>query len=1282
MVQLTELKNALTTSFKEGKGFPLDLGFVTPSLESFLTSLDFSKSKLDISQPDETSLALAISNVASLSLDGILSGKLAWDGLFVTLRQRESDKLAVDLSFDGSFVRTSTRKGLKLQGVFQDAEGDAGDVLTLTLDAEGLPQLVDMAQWVGLSSFTNDLTGLGLELSTIAGASFSVDLATRKMTSMTAAGSLTLASCGLDATVTFDPDATLILQIAEGEDLTLTEAIAALGLSAADLPDIALDQFTLTAHPSAKTYITTANLANDWSVDVGGSSLALTAVGVEVTSTKGEKTFSLAGALQIGNASLMVTAARDEGDVPLTLLCDLDDGDTIELSSAIEQLVGTVAILPVDLPDFVLTEIKFSIVPQTGEYSLFAESDELWGLDIGETGLDLDDVTLQLDRKVTANGTKATTGAIAGTLDIATVECRCEYAFPGEFVLGGSLPPFKISPILQDLGGTSALKDLPVPLSVLSVQCEGGTLAIAPKSKTLSISAASKLGATELNLSRTSSGWGFVVGFAPPPSWKFSSIDSSLSVLDGLKFSETALILASNTDKSLALQSINTPDGGAAVIRGFNFFATLDMTGTGVDALLGLEALTVYSAIGGKPSDLVIEALIDGEFNLGDGVLFGDIKLRLQPAPSNFALSLLGVVSAELDNSQLRFVGGMSVTPRSALFQATMEGVWQDPFDTRNVAIANLALEFGASMPPLLPSIGLAGSLQVGEFAGAVAVKFDAAMPSRSMLAIAFNQLYLMDVIRTFCGLSVAQAIPAGLTKTVLNIGFEDVNIYIVPQPTTIGTLVFEQGFYLGGTLVFAGWRATASLSIDYLEGTELKAELDPINVAGIFKLSGARGETKPSLYLKLSPTTVPALKVSGAVELLGLKSETYIEFSDSGFYFLSQGSLFGLFNTSLEVSGTDFTNGGSYWLRATMQNDLMEYLRDNATKAIQRAAASATAELTAAQNDVKAAERKVQSLSKDIADMRATIQRERDRDSAKLKAAQADVTKVQNDVNSLMNQITSMRRQIQRERDAATRDLTNARNSVSSAQNDVNSIQREINSTKSRISQLKSDIDKKHRWFKKSKWYQKSYRWAEYSAYAAAKGSEIGALYTKIGGLETAKATANGVLEAAKQVLRGIEAGVDTFPIDADPRIAGLFTAKETANASLVVAKETVKLIEKSIQTIPIELDPRLSGLYVAKESAEVGLDAAYYFLEGVKKSVGAVAEVGTFIAEVGLGGLLDVKSATFEGSLEATSGGSVSLDLSVSFMQGQPQSLALAFNFKSPLAAAEDLAKKLLPA
>jgi hypothetical protein len=163
---------------------------------------------------------------------------------------------------------------------------------------------------------------------------------------------------------------------------------------------------------------------------------------------------------------------------------------------------------------------------------------------------------------------------------------------------------------------------------------------------------------------------------------------------------------------------------------------------------------------------------------------------------------------------------------------------------------------------------------------------------------------------------------------------------------------------------------------------------------------------------------------------------------------------------------------------------------------------------------------------------------------------------------------------------------------------------------------------------------------------------------------------------------LRGIEAGAKTFPIDADPRMIGLFTARETANGGLELAKLTLRGIEEGAKTLPIDLDPRIVGLFTARETANGALQVAILSLEGIKKSVGAMATVGQFIAEVGLGGLLDVKSAQFEGSLEATQGGSVMMAIEVVFMKGQPQHLTLGFNFMSPKQAALELAKKLLPA
>ncbi|NEQ32208.1 MAG: hypothetical protein F6K04_14605 [Leptolyngbya sp. SIO4C5] len=890
---------------------------------------------------------------------------------------------------------------------------------------------------------------------------------------------------------------------------------------------------------------------------------------------------------------------------------------------------------------------------------------------------------MQISRTLDDQGKKALSGVLGGTLEIAGAAFRSDYTFPGEFVLSGQVPSLKLSPVVQDLCGSRTLQTLPIPASVLAVDFSDVAVTVAPKSRFFSLRANSTLGLVELMVKKIGNDWGFVTGFLPPASWKFSAIASELSVLDGLSFADTALVLSSVEDRALALTSLSSLSSELTVIRGLNFIANLDMRGLGVDALLGIENLRVYTAIGGNPADIVLEAEIDGQFKLSETVGFGDIKFRLQPSPSNFSLTLLGTVTTILDNSALAFVGAMQVQPRAAVLQASMLGIWNEPFDTKGVAIANIALDLGVSLPPPLPTVGIAGSLQVGDFQGLVAVKFDSAMPSRSMLAVAFNRLYLMDVIRTFCDAAIAQSIPPALANTVLKLGFEDVNIYVVPQPTTIGELAFDQGFYLAGTLIFWGLRAQASLSIDYLEGTELKAEMDPIDVGGIFKVSGAAGRLKPSVYFKLSPnpTETPTLDLSGAVELLGLRREVLMSFSDSGFHFLSSGKIFNLFEATLEVKGQDFKSGGSIWVKASMQNDLLSYLRAEATAAIQAAASKATQDLSNAQAAVAKAQGDVNKLNTDIANMRQTIQRERDRDSQRMRDAQAAVQKAQNEVDKLNTDITNMRQTIQRERDRDSQRMRDAQAAVQKAQNEVNSIQREIDSSKRRIDQLNQDIKNKERWFNQSKWYEKSYRWAEFSAYAAAKGSEITAIYTKIGGLEAAKATANGILEGAKQVVRGLEKTIDGFPIDADVRIAGLFTARETANGVLETAKQVVRGLEKTIDSFPIDADVRIAGLFTARESATAALYTATQFLEGIKISVGAMADVGQFIVDVGLGGLLDVRSAQFEGSLDATQGGNVMMAIELVFMQGQPQTLSLAFAFGNPQQAALDLAKKLLP-
>jgi len=996
------------------------------------------------------------------------------------------------------------------------------------------------------------------------------------------------ASGGWDVSIQLPPvDMAALIQAAAGK----------LGLIA-ELPSLTVQEGYIASSSADGRFEISGRCVQNWQIAIGTAGFTISDLSLTSAYLTGPKqaTGRIAGTLHL--AETPVAVAVELGDT-LQLTGSVP---RINLSTLAAQLLAEVD-LPTDLPDLSLTDASLAVRPASGDFSLKAASLNTWKISLGAGGLELRDLNLTLQRAPAAKGQRATSGSIAGRVTLGGVDMTLACKFPGDFVLTARLPALRLSPLLQDLCGSEIFREVPIPDSLLALEFSDVAVVAAPQAGTFALSGQSRFGQTEILVKRLKSGqWGFCVGFVPQASWQFSEISAELSVLDGLNFSNTVLILSSARDRDLTLQSIHAPRQDMEVVRGVNIFADIDLRGLGADQVLGIEQLTVYAALGAKPADLALEASLDAQIQLGKGVVFGEIMLRLRPAPPNFSLALLGTVTALLDNREMRFTGAMQVGLREALFSGTMEGLWYDPFKAKGIAVADMALEMGLSFPPLLPTLGIAGSLKIGSFQGKAAVKVDAAMPSRSMLAVGFNRLYLMDILRSFCDPALVGAIPQSSVDTVLDIGWEGVNIYIVPQQTQIGEMVFEQGITLQGTMMVMGLRAYGYMNIDYLEGILIEAEVDPIDL-GVLKIQGAGEKPTASLYLEIRPRQVPVIDIAGAVELLGLRGETQLRLSESGFFFAVSGKLFGsLFSADLEVSGSRFNRGGSFYVKAAMQNELFAYLRKEATAAIQQATSGAVASLSKAQQDLSAKQREVDKLWNDIDRMRKVVQAERERDRRRLQEAQA---------------------------------------AVSTAQAEVNRLQAEIDKAKSTIAYHKKKIAAKKRWYDQSKWYQKSYRWAEYAAEAAWRGAAITGLYTAIGTLEAARWTAIGILEAAKLTLRGLEEATK-IPIDVDPRVATLLTAWGVATGALEAAKG---------------------------------------FLQGVKLTLGAMGDVAQFIVDAGLGGIIDVRAAAFEAYLDTVEGGRVSMAVTLSFMGGAPKTLALDFDFGSPARAALSLAQALLP-
>lgn len=1282
-MSIIALKKSIESNLEKNKdllsSIPITSEGITQFLKDITADLPINSENTSISSPNDDSLKIAINFQKKWKIKGVTLGEIDNPSIALTLTENDGKNDAT-LEIQGTLTVNKLNQSLPISGSLSNAEGW---VVELEVATGSVPNLNDLIKVMGLSGVTTNLKTLGIKLPQVDKVWFGYNISTSSFSFVGASGSMKVGNKELVATCMFSPDLLIFGGLADGSKIELSDLLGALKINVDGVPKIALTTLNLSIHPAAKSFSASGEVAAHWSLGkIGSKDFIIENVGIDFSKSPGNTSLSIQGLSKLGSTDLSISTRLENKNILMS-----GSATNVNLTSIVETFLGDIS-FPKEIPNVVLNHMDLMISPKTKEVSFSSTSSEDWEIPLGITGIRIDDLEFSFDRKVKSTNQKntfVTTGSFSGTAIIGSVKTSLVYNFPGDFVFKTQIPEIDFSPVIQDLCGPQALMGISVPTNVTNVKLKNIDLMAAPQQKTFSISGGSPLGESELIVSKNQQGkWAFIAAFAPPKSWKFSALDQSLKPMDSLSFGNSSLILSSAADRSVPLTVIDVPSD-ISISKGLTFFAALDVANLGMKDLMDISTINVSTNIDRNPANIKLAASMGGTFKITDTVSMGDMNFFLKPAPSNFELGISGAVLAKIDSSDLTFVGKMGIKPidRSAAFAATMLGFWKNPFGVKGLTVGNLAIEVGIGIvpPPAVaaPIVGLAGTIKVGTVEGSAAVKADTANPNKSMIAASFNRLYLKEVIQTFCDKKVYNGIPKEIRNTVLNAGLEDVGVYVVPQPTTIGELFYEQGFKFQGKLSIGDFDAQFLFLLSYSEGFAIKASMDPIKIGKVFELKGVGNIPGPTLDVDLRLGGKPGILIAGMVKVLGLEAKTLVTISDKGFLFFVEGKIFELFKASLTVSGGNLKNGGDFYIKAEMKNDLIAELRKKARKGIQDAAKAATKEIEKAQKDIDKAQKEVNKINGNIASMRKTIKQERERDAKKVKDAEKAVTAAQNEVKKLQRNIESTRKTIKKERERDTKKLRSAQNEVSKAQRKVNSIQGEINSSKRRIKTLNNQIKSKKRWFDKSPWYKKSYRWAEFSAYSAAKGAEITALYTKIGSLEAAKGVAWTALEAAKQIVRGIELGAKTFPIDADPRIVALFTAKGTATAALEVAKQTLKATQAVVKGFPIDADPRIVALFTALGTATAGLQSAKLVLEGAKEVVGGLASVADFVVKYGLGGLFDVKQARFEGQLNALSGGAVSMSLKLILMR-KPLNMQLSFNFKNMTKTIDSLVKKLV--
>ncbi len=981
---------------------------------------------------------------------------------------------------------------------------------------------------------------------------------------------------------------------------------------------------------------------------------------------------SIKGAATFAEASVSVMIESKDGR--WTLTGGLRPGSSLT-ASAIARSYG--AGLPAHLPELALSQFTVSAVLGAGELTVTAASSTEWTVPVGPDGIGVGALAVMFSRHAADDEGRTFTGSISGEVHLGGIVVPVSYAVPGGLKLTATVASFAPFPLLQDLCGATVVGSLALPPELLSLALTDLELTIDVERSEVSFAATGPGFKRVQAVVRKGTSWGFAVGIELDDNYRFSSLSAALSGLDNVHLPDALIVISTFDDTAFSFDELQ-PVAGVGVEHGLLVDGRLDLSGLGADKFLGKASLDVKAHVGSTLSDLSLTAGID-DVTITDGVVLKNAEFELVPGPENVSVSVSGAVDVTIDSSPLAFIGGVRVVPNGISFFATMKGTWKEPFGAKGVALTNVSLEIGSDFEGV-PSIGITGGLQIGAFAGTAGVSFNSEFPTQSVLIVAFNHLSLMDVVGTFCPPSVTAGIPSDIGRTLAGISLDDVELYVVPQDTSIGKIKYDQGLRAAGTINLAGFSAIAKVEIDPAQGISAAGSLSPVHIGDVFSLTADGSDAGPSLDIQVKATAVPKIAITGQASLLGLTAGAHLTLSDTGFDFGCEGKVFGAFDAAVTAKGSSLQSADGFTVHAQMSQSFLSDLTARAASTLQQAGADASGKIASAQRDVDDANAKVKTLTDDAERAGDDLQAKRDDANRQLDDARKKVATASTALDTIDRQIASTKATIAAERDQTTRNIKDAQNKVDAAQASVDDWQRQINDLQGQIDQLNNDITWWNNWYNNSSKIQKAFRWAQLAAEVGWRGTKVAGLTTGMAGLKLSKQSADLVLQGANQTLQAAKSAAASYPIEKDPRVLQLQSDRGIADLALKGANDFLSLTQQATDGAIVLAGQTYNGLVQQIGVANAVLQKTNETLGLVRQGVGTLAGLAGYIAEHGLGALLDVRSASFDGTLSGTKGGAVSLDAAVVF-QGTPQAVHIAYDFSDLAAGAKALAKAVVP-
>ncbi len=672
------------------------------------------------------------------------------------------------------------------------------------------------------------------------------------------------------------------------------------GLSKIELQSLGLGLSLGTFPPQINYSMFTIGLSEiDWEIWKGH--FALTGLGCrfEVFNPFDSITRSLDATLMAkteieGQELDIYASSRDQ----FTFYANLQNA-TISLSSMLKSYD-----LPVDPPsDLVIDSLRVGIAPMKSySFALFmASQPNSWTIDLGPKTLSISDVTTSL--AYPSGGPVA--GSFGGTLAIDGIgSLSCHYSLSGELMAYTYIPKISFDDLLKSL-----TLDLPIIPSGFHLEFDNSYAMVQHSQASnmflmsTEVDGFGTVSFQALKSSVTGGSWGFAFGM--------NLGEGSLSAINGLsllspfeslfQLQELVLVVASFeatgfafpgmeqfNQPAIASKNVALPSQSNGVVAGLNLYGqwqidTEDKKQKLLKDILGLNpTLGITLQVGINPTkDASLYVSYSGHLlNMPLSCRFG---ARMRDAVPELFLS--GTMQAEIQGSQQTFTITMDFTPNGAFASGTMQG--SKPIDFEVFKLGDLALELGASYEGI-PSLGLAGTILVDNFMSSIAVFFDSAVPSQSMVAGAVSDLHLGDVLDTLTG----DILPSDIDSVLNQVGIVGTKTFSIA-----GTVMddLKQRNLGGVSEAFAAAGVVIPATSQQLLVGEGKNEntwfvTDMANEMRHYQLSKSGDqftvEVNPQFYCAPQATSIGELRfsagffISGRVNFFGLYAEATIDIS------------------------------------------------------------------------------------------------------------------------------------------------------------------------------------------------------------------------------------------------------------------------------------------------------------------------------------------------------------------------------------------------------------------